>query len=247
MFEKQFTIREYGKLITEHNKLAHIYIFDKNKNQFMAHLHPINLINDYEFETCLPTMDAGEYVLYADLAHESGYSHSITQTFTLDESIQNLNFNQGLCDPDNSYSNFSQTSVDIDWTNQKESYSIDDNISFDLEISRDGKLLELDSYVGMGGHGVIVGLDSELYMHMHPLGSISMSAQKKFMKSDTENFICDFGLIEDEYGNFKELDGMGRIVFPSINLKKGQYRFFIQVKVKESQKVLSKQFNFAIN
>ena len=62
-----------------------------------------------------------------------------------------------------------------------------------------------------------------------------------------ENFICDFGLIEDEYGNFKELDGMGRIVFPSINLKKGQYKFFIQVKVKESQKVLSKQFNFAIN
>ena len=84
-------------------------------------------------------------------------------------------------------------------------------------------------------------------MHMHPLGSISMSAQKKFMKSDTENFICDFGLIEDEYGNFKELDGMGRIVFPSINLKKGNYRFFVQVKVKESQKVLSKQFDFAIN
>ena len=26
------------------------------------------------------------------------------------------------------------------------------------------------------------------------------------MKSDSENFICDFGLIEDEYGNFKELD-----------------------------------------
>ena len=57
----------------------------------------------------------------------------------------------------------------------------------------------------------------------------------------------DFGLIEDEYGNFKELDGMGRIVFPSINLKKGNYRFFVQVKVKESQKVLSKQFDFAIN
>ena len=99
----------------------------------------------------------------------------------------------------------------------------------------------------MGGHGVIVSLDSELYMHMHPLGSISMSAQKKFMKSDSENFICDFGLIEDEYGNFKELDGMGRIVFPSINLKKGNYRFFVQIKVKESQKILSKQFDFAIN
>ena len=33
----------------------------------MAHLHPINLIGDYEFETCLPSMDKGEYVLYADL------------------------------------------------------------------------------------------------------------------------------------------------------------------------------------
>jgi len=245
--DKQGTIREHGKLITEHNKLAHIYIFDKAKNQFMAHLHPINLISDYEFETCLPTMDSGEYVLYADLAHESGYSHSITQTFNLDKPIENLNFNKGLCDPDNSYSNFSQTSVDINWTNKKEDYSADDNISFDLEISKDGQLLELDSYVGMGGHGVIVSLDSELYMHMHPLGSISMSAQKKFMKSDSENFICDFGLIEDEYGNFKELDGMGRIVFPSINLKKGNYRFFVQIKVKESQKILSKQFDFAIN
>ena len=159
----------------------------------------------------------------------------------------NTEFNKSLCDPDNSYSNFNQTSVDINWTNNKENYNLNDNISFDLEISKDGKLIELDSYVGMGGHGVIVGLDSELYMHMHPLGSISMSAQKKFMKSDTDDFICDFGLIQDEYGNFKELDGMGRIVFPSINLKLGNYRFFIQVKVKETQKIVSKQFDFSIS
>ena len=99
----------------------------------------------------------------------------------------------------------------------------------------------------MGGHGVILGLDSDIYMHMHPLGSISMSAQKKFMKTDSNSFVCDFGLIQDEYGNFKELDGMGRIIFPSINLKKGNYRFFVQFKIKESQKIVSKQFDFSIN
>ena len=65
--------------------------------------------------------------------------------------------------------------------------------------------------------------------------------------SDTDDFICDFGLIQDEYGNFKELDGMGRIVFPSINLKPGNYRFFIQVRVKETQKIVSKQFDFSIS
>ena len=245
--DKQGTIREHGKLILEHNKLAHIYIFDEEKKSFMAHLHPINLIDDYEFETCLPSMAEGNYVMYADLAHQNGFSHSITESFELKNSIENPEFNKSLCDPDNSYSNFNQTSVDINWTNQKENYNLSDNIGFDLEISNDGKLLELDSYVGMGGHGVIVGLDSELYMHMHPLGSISMSAQKKFMKSDTDDFICDFGLIQDEYGNFKELDGMGRIVFPSINLKPGNYRFFIQVKVKETQKIVSKQFDFSIS
>ena len=94
---------------------------------------------------------------------------------------------------------------------------------------------------------VILGLDSDLYMHLHPLGSISMSAQQKFMKTDTDDFICDFGLIEDEFGNFQELDGMGRIVFPSINLKRGNYRFFVQVKIKESQEIVSKQFDFSIN
>ena len=52
------------------------------------------------------------------------------------------------------------------------------------------------------------------------------------MKSDSENFICDFGLIEDEYGNFKELDGMGRIVFPSINLKKVIIDFLFKLKSK---------------
>ena len=245
--DKQGTIREHGKIISEHNKLAHIYIFDKDKNSFMAHLHPISLINDYEFETCLPPMRAGNYVMYADLAHEDGYSHSITQTFKIENSIDNTMYNQGLCDPDNSYSNFDQTSIDVDWVNKKNVYSLDDNIGFDLKVSKDNELVELDSYVGMGAHGVIVDLDSELYMHMHPLGSISMSAQRKFMKSDTENFICDFGLIEDEYGNFKELDGMGRIIFPSINLKEGNYRFFVQLKIKESQKIVSKQFDFSIN
>ena len=245
--ETQGTIREHGKIITEHNKWAHIYIFDKEKKNFMAHLHPLYLIDDYEFETCLPSMEKGDYVLYADLAHEDGYSHSITESFSINNPIKNENFNNDLCDPDNSYTNFDDDQINIEWVGKKEIYNSNDNINFDLKISKNKKLVELDSYVGMGGHGVILGLDSDIYMHMHPLGSISMSAQKKFMKTDSNNFVCDFGLIQDEYGNFRELDGMGRIIFPSINLKKGNYRFFVQFKIKESQKIVSKQFDFSIN
>ena len=58
-------------------------------------------------------------------------------------------------------------------------------------------LVQLDKYIGMGSHSVILGLDSQFYMHMHPLGTISMSAQESFMHGSNENFVCDFGLIEE--------------------------------------------------
>ena len=32
-----------------------------------------------------------------------------------------------------------------------------------------------------------------------------------------------------------------------LNLKEGNYRFFVQLKIKESQKIVSKQFDFSIN
>jgi hypothetical protein len=83
-------------------------------------------------------------------------------------------------------------------------------------------------------------------MHLHPLGSISMSAQKKFMGDGSDSFICDFGVIEDQYGNYKVLDGMGEVSFPSLNLKPGSYYFYIQVKIKSTQKILTKQFNFNV-
>ena len=37
----QGTIREHGKIIPEHEKWAHIYIFDKNKTKYIAHIHPM--------------------------------------------------------------------------------------------------------------------------------------------------------------------------------------------------------------
>ena len=69
----------------------------------------------------------------------------------------------------------------------KENYIVD-VISFDLEISKDGQFLNcmLD-----GNMEIIVSLDSELYVHMQLNFN---ECSKKFMKSDTENFICDFWL-----------------------------------------------------
>lgn len=243
----QGTIREHGKIITEHKKWSHIYIFDKEKSKYMAHLHPM-LVDDYEFESCLPPMDAGEYLLYADVIHEDGYSHSISSNFHINSSIDNKNYNSGLCDKDNSYAKLEETNNNftIKWSNKKDTYNTNDDINFQFKILNGSELVELDTYVSMGSHAVILNAEEEFYMHLHPLGSISMSAQKKFMGDESDSFICDFGVIEDEYGNYKVLDGMGQISFPSLNLKPGSYLFYIQVKIKETQDILTKKFNFIV-
>ena len=245
--DKQGTIREHGKIITEHKKWSHIYIFDKEKSKYMAHIHPM-LVDDYEFESCLPPMVAGEYLVYADITHEDGYSHSISSTFYIDSPINNKSYNSGLCDKDNSYASLREDdkSFTINWDNKKDTYNTSDEINFQFKILNGNELVELDSYVSMGSHAVILDLEKEFYMHLHPLGSISMSAQKKFMGDESDSFICDFGVIEDQYGNYKVLDGMGEVSFPSLNLKPGSYYFYIQVKIKSTQKILTKQFNFNV-
>ena len=82
--------------------------------------------------------------------------------------------------------------------------------------------------LAMAGTIIIVGVEWDIPWH-----------------ESSEDFVCDFGLIE-ENGQYKNLDGKGRITFPSINLKSGKYRLFMQVKIKETQEIISKKFNFIV-
>ena len=70
------------------------------------------------------------------------------------------------------------------------------------------------------------------------IGKVSHVTEKNILILTANQWFDDSILTETSIKKF---------YFPSINLKKGNYRFFVQIKVKESQKILSKQFDFAIN
>jgi hypothetical protein len=46
----------------------------------------------------------------------------------------------------------------------------------------DGKPAELDAYLGMGGHAAVIRNDGNVYIHMHPAGTVNMAAQNVLKK-----------------------------------------------------------------
>ena len=108
-------------------------------------------------------MEKGEYLVYADITHEDGYSHSVSSTFDIEYKIDNKGYNLDLCDKDNSYANLivDESDFTIKWNDKKNIYKTDDEIIFNFKVLNNLDLVELDTYVGMGSHAVILNKEKE--------------------------------------------------------------------------------------
>ncbi|MEW6306028.1 MAG: hypothetical protein AB1705_21335 [Verrucomicrobiota bacterium] len=74
--------REWSPLILDHGKWNHWFLIRQPAQDVFVHLHPYKL-GDRKFAAVLPPLPEGDYVLYADLTHESGLYRTLTTTVTL--------------------------------------------------------------------------------------------------------------------------------------------------------------------
>ncbi|MEY2428527.1 MAG: hypothetical protein QOJ40_1412, partial [Verrucomicrobiota bacterium] len=259
-------------LVPDHGKLMHLFVVREPSLDAFAHLHPIKR-NKQTFESDLPDLPAGSYRLYADVTYETGFSDTLTATVEIPERPRG-EFHPagpGLSDPEDSW-RISQPFDAIH--NNRECHLAGDNLMTWLAPGRfvvnqpislqftvrdaNGQPVVLEPYLGMRGHLALRREDGLVFTHLHPGGSASMAAMRlSVLRTEgklplqaafgADEPICQLPVETARDQQWLRGTGdsaAGAVSFPYAFPRRGDYRLWVQVKVKGE--VLTGVFDVAV-
>ena len=77
--------RDWSPLMADHGKLMHMFLVRDDDLSAFAHIHPTSSdpAESASFEVPVPPLPAGDYRIYADIVHESGFAQTLVDTVGL--------------------------------------------------------------------------------------------------------------------------------------------------------------------
>ncbi|MDQ6829080.1 MAG: hypothetical protein M3081_09475, partial [Gemmatimonadota bacterium] len=209
-----------------------------------AHLHPARADTN-NFDAVLPAgFPAGRYRVFADIVHASGYSRTLVDSVNVPAANASEMVEAVMgADPDASFmpnDPVSATAVDgraalgdgtlMTWQRPSSPIAAKRPLSLTFVIT-DAKRapVALDAYMGMQGHAALMRTDGKVFVHLHPMGTISMAAQRTFERRATGDTV----LIREDTSaaHTMPLEKFGNVVaFPYEFPSAGKYRVWVQVK-----------------
>jgi hypothetical protein len=257
--------RPRAPLIPDHGHLMHLFLVRDSGLTAFAHLHPVPR-SAAMFETTPPPLPAGRYRVYADIAHESGFTQTLVSTADLTTPPTTWRAR----DPDDAWLVVRGTGDGGRGTGTDTSSLPDGSImtwqrgTAPIVVNQDARLVfavsapdrtpaVLEPYMGMAGHLVLTRDDGAVFVHVHPAGTISLAAQETFevrQPGDTVPGALAKRLAEREKGGNEPLRhhavgvADGKVSFPYSFPRPGNYRLWVQVKRKG--KILTGVFDVAV-
>jgi len=216
-------------LIPDHGHIMHLFIVRMPDMKAFWHLHP-DQVQTGDFAVNLPIMREGQYKLYADIVHHTGFPETQVATVNLPvvtgESLSGDDsgaFDLAPTDKVAQLSGGYRMVWQRDALSSKEhSFKAGQPYWFRFRVEdKDGKpATDLEPYMGMAGHAVFLSADGNVFAHVHPAGSVSMAA---------------VGLAEGrnpkaEMENMEHNAPAAEVSFPYGFPHPGDYRIFVQVK-----------------
>ncbi len=190
-------------LIPDHGKIMHMFVMKEGSLDGFAHLHPKRR-DSLTFETNWPPLPKGKYFVFADVVRMNGFQETIADTLVVEHSVPDSLW-QPL-DPDDTYILTNPVSSDAnellpndvivcgkpgvrtplpDGSTASWQYDSSEPLiagqlyPMTFEITNpDGQPAELEPYMGMMGHMVVMKHDGSVYIHLHPVGSYSSASQE---------------------------------------------------------------------
>ncbi|MGH7551991.1 MAG: hypothetical protein ACREMQ_03080 [Longimicrobiales bacterium] len=223
-------------LIPDHGKMMHLFLVREPDLNAFAHLHPART-DENSFLGAMPSLPAGRYRVYADVVHEDGASRSFFTTLDMaTDSATDVRATPPLAaDPDDAW--WTGEIGDRDMSRTGNGYSIrwmnpnaplvagrDAELVFIL-IDADGAPVPLEPYIGMNGHAMLNSAGGQVFMHLHPSGSISVASQQVLDRVGAaahETVPPAAAMRRDQ--------NIGVVRFPFVVPAPGRYRIWVQVK-----------------
>ncbi len=230
----------YTRVMPDHGKMMHAFLVSRSGHQIFAHLHPIES-KPFQFETQLPWIPAGRYFLFMDVVLESGSNITVARELDVPPAPGSVT----PSDPDDSWDRTTTVTslfpgavrslghgYSMSWEGGP--VPIQSRQAVDLRFTvRDssGNVAQLQPYLGMAAHAVIIRHDASVFVHLHPMGTVSTAAQHAFELRDQGDTTAKGRLIVA--GDSMRMPPMrmsGTLSFPYEFPKPGRYRVWVQVK-----------------
>jgi hypothetical protein len=226
-------------LMPDHGKAMHLFLVKDKSMSAFAHLHPTRDPKGI-FETKIPAVPAGRYLVFADLALETGATYTATTSVDIPAAITDT-----TSDPDDSYvadlfgvpaakSARAQLApgLFVQWESADSLVAGKDlALSFTVRDRRDS-VVPVEPYLGMVAHAILIRDDASVFVHLHPMGSMSMASMTAFELRNHGDTTAD-GRLANASGSMQmpaqKLDG--RFSFPFAFPKPGRYKLWVQVKI----------------
>jgi hypothetical protein len=222
-------------LIPDHGHIMHLFIVHMPDMKAFWHLHP-DQVQTGDFAVNLPIMPEGQYKLYADIVHHTGFPE--TQVATV-----NLSAVAGEPLSGDDSGAFDLTSTDkvaplsggyrMVWESDTlpgpngerrviPKLQAGQPYWFRFRVEgKDGKpATDLEPYMGMAGHAVFLSTDGNVFAHVHPAGSVSMAAVS----------LAEGRNPKAAMENMEHSAPAAEVSFPYGFPQPGEYRIFVQVK-----------------
>ncbi len=171
-------------LVEDHGKLMHLFLVTADGHSAMAHLHPVTE-DTVTFTSALPALPAGTYRVFADIVHLSGFTQTLTSTVM----VPRVSATGVLTDGDDAWA--APQAVDarrvrlddgttITWLRDSSRITAGEEAGLRFLIEPPaGDSAGLEPYLGMPGHAAVVRDDGQVFIHLHPMGTISPAAQAR--------------------------------------------------------------------
>ena len=223
--------RDKTPLVADHGKLMHLFAIKSDDMSAFAHLHPTKADSD-TFEANLPQLPAGTYSVYAEVTHESGLARTLVSKIDIPANVK-----PAIADADDSWWPHESSNITIRHLEARVIHPREEVVLRFDAVGPDGMPAALEPYMGMWSHAAVRADDGSVFTHIHPSGTISMTAQELFARREKGEDLK------------KPIDVMcGRpereLVFPYSFPKPGNYRMWVQVK--SGGKVVTKTFDFQV-
>lgn len=229
-------------LLPEHGKMMHLFVIDSATMRIFAHLHP-RYDDTASFATPLPPLSPGRYRLYGDIAFENGQTRTLTGMVTI--ASADAAGTEPLGDSDDAWTTAPGVArragaavarlddgSSMEWLADATPVRAGAPMTLRFRVrDASGAPAVLEPYLGMNAHVVIARTDGAVFIHLHPMGTVSPAAQEAFALRDRGDTSAS--------GRLRRADGrMPSAMMPlssefSIPCEfptPGQYRIWVQVR-----------------
>ncbi|HEX6252257.1 MAG TPA: hypothetical protein VFZ56_12575 [Gemmatimonadaceae bacterium] len=235
----------FSPLVPDHGKLVHMFVI-RDDLQAFAHIHPLTE-DSVTFSAGLPPLPRGRYRVFADITHESGYAQTLPAALeirtgdSLDSRIGSVGDESWLvAQPQPQESNAARLEPPYTMTWERpspEPIVAGRPAPLRFRVSRaDGGPVELEPYMGMPAHAVVMREDGDVFIHLHPMGTISSASQLTFemrTPADTAPGMLAQRLTGADSGRMSHAmhEGAQNVLsFPYAFPAAGRYVIWVQVK-----------------